>query len=192
MATKNFTATNGYTLQNNGGLLRIKDDLGKNTLRSYDFLNNEDTRALREFFRHERDEELGRWRWPERSDYLVYPVGEGVVDVIRESNISDITLGPGRQQGITRDSAYNWDKAYSKTFYNAARAYFDAHPLRKPWHDAKPGEVWVLKTEGVDERWNPTAFTVTDGGSKFVPVEPGYSISHLGRMATAIIDAHRI
>lgn len=63
---------------------------------------------------------------------------------------------------------------------------------RPAWHDAKPGEVWVLKTEGVDERWNPTAFTVTDGGSKFVPVEPGYSISHLGRMATAIIDARRI
>lgn len=26
----------------------------------------------------------------------------------------------------------------------AARAYFAAHPVRKPWEDAKPGEVWIV------------------------------------------------
>lgn len=144
METTEFKASNGYTLQGKGRLLRIHDDLGVNTLTEDDFINEEDKLALRELFQHQRDEELGRWRWPERPDYLVYPVGEGVVDVIRERSISDVTPGPGRQQGVTRDSAYNWDKAYSKTFYNAARAYFDAHPISKPWHDAKPGEVWVF------------------------------------------------
>src|SRR5690606_17981070 len=30
--------------------------------------------ALREFFRAEGDAELGRWRWPEHPEYVVYPV----------------------------------------------------------------------------------------------------------------------
>ena len=33
----------------------------------------------------------------------------------------------------------------------AARAYFKAHPARKPWHDAKQGEVWLLEIEGRKE-----------------------------------------
>lgn len=28
--------------------------------------------------------------------------------------------------------------------HRAAREYFEAHPERKPWADAKPGEVWIL------------------------------------------------
>lgn len=138
--------------------------------------------ALREFFRHERDEELGRWRNPMDPSYFVIKNEYDRVVVVNERS--------SRWTEVTPKIVADYPDVMVE--HQVGARYFAAHPVPMPWHAAKDGEVWVLKTEGVDERWNPTAFTVTDGGSKFVPVEPGYSISHLGRMATAIIDARRI
>lgn len=107
--------------------------------------------ALREFFQAEQDERLGRWRWPENPGYVVYPVGEGVVDVLREASVSRESRGPGRVAGITRHEAARWDAAASRHFYTAARAYFDAHPEPKPWSDAKPGELWMLTIDGEEQ-----------------------------------------
>lgn len=105
--------------------------------------------ALREFFRAEEDERLGRWRWPDNPDYVVYPVGFGKVNVVRESSVTPGNPGPGLEQGITREEASTWNKAAARHFFEAARAFFDAHPEPepepKPWHDAKPGEVWVVE-----------------------------------------------
>lgn len=95
-----------------------------------------DAQALREFFQYERDEELGRWRWPENPDYVVYPRGESGVHVLDESS------GIGAARFIHR----NGDPDNPTAEYKAAYAYFEAHPERKPWEAAKPGEVWLLTT----------------------------------------------
>lgn len=136
MQTTEFKASNGYILQNKGGLIRIKDDMGVSTLLSYDFLNSADQTVLREFFRHERDEELGRWRWPENPDYVVYPDGTSRT-VNKESN--------GRVMVVSlhdRASMTTWLDSY----VGAAKAYDAAHPLPKPWENAKQGEVWLFKS----------------------------------------------
>lgn len=93
-----------------------------------------ETVDLREFFRAEEDERLGRWRWPEDPDYLVYPesISPVVVRVVREST--------GVQQAISRAKAGHQRTAMQQ----AARAYFDAHPEPKPWREAREGEVWVI------------------------------------------------
>lgn len=140
-----FIASNGCAVW------RDKDGELKLEGKAFDFLFREHDVAAREFFLHERDQELGRWRWPENVDYVVYPVGDETVDVLRERSVSDKSRGPGRQAGIARDQAATWDKDYSQNFYAAARAYFAAHPEPKPWHDAKPGEVWVLAVDGLEE-----------------------------------------
>ncbi len=90
--------------------------------------------TLREFFQSERDRELGRWRWPEHPDYVVYPNEDGGGDVLDERSC----IG-GYKNGL-----FGHDLASE-----AVKAYRDVHPVRKPWHDAKPGEVWVISTENV-------------------------------------------
>lgn len=96
--------------------------------------------ALREFFQHERDEQLGRWRWPENPNYVVYPCDE-FVRVMNEKEAEAIAvLGPDDDR---QPAQSEFDE-----FRVAVNAYFDAHPQLMPWHDAKPGEVWVLKVDG--------------------------------------------
>jgi hypothetical protein len=95
--------------------------------------------ALREFYRHKEDERLGRWRWPEDPEYVVY-VREDYVQVLRESDGASGLLG-----SWTREDA-KYVTSDGNLMGRAALAYFDAHPEPKPWHDAQPGEVWVFTT----------------------------------------------
>lgn len=44
----------------------------------------------------------------------------------------------------------------------ALREFFAAHPEPKPWHEAKPGEVWELTHDG-----NLGAWHVNGGGKEF-------------------------
>lgn len=113
--------------------------------------------ALREFFRAEEDERLGRWRWPENPEYVVYPRAEDVL-VLFEIN------GEGGVLYRRGDAVHDFEGL-------AARAYFDAHPEPKPaWHDAKPGEVWELTLEGEQ----PSAFYPSKSLNRcFTPVMPG-------------------
>lgn len=95
------------------------------------------TDALREFFLYEFDEDLGRWRWPERPEYVVYPGDDGVMvalNVVNERNGYHVTV---YLSNLNEPAAF-------EPFCRAARAYIAAHPVPKPWHDAKPGEVWLL------------------------------------------------
>ena len=81
--------------------------------------------AIREFFRLEEDERLGRWRWPENENYVVYleTPGNDWVRVWSESNALMVR--------VNREKALH--NYVDRTIYeNAARAYFDAHPIRKP------------------------------------------------------------
>lgn len=124
--------------------------------------------ALREFFRHERDEELGRWRWPENPDYVVYPDYDGHVSTLHE--ITGIERGSYSRDGVTGAN----DNATSVL---AARAYFAAHPISKPWHDAKPGEVWLLTLAGGDEQ--PSVVFDFDGVAHFsIPGIEDFSINY--------------
>lgn len=96
--------------------------------------------ALREFFRHGEDERLGRWRWPENNDFVVYLAPECNTEdeliVMSEASGASVGFARSRDDGRHPDKASYWTRA--------ARAYFDAHPEPKPWHDAKPGETWLL------------------------------------------------
>lgn len=139
-----FTASNGlWVYIGYGGAICVNGS----TL--YDTLDSDHTQAMREFFQHERDQELGLWRWPENPDYVVYPKVAGeLVTVINETDASksDVSKGP-------RDHWTN-PTGREKVFEDAADAYFDAHPEPKPWHDAKPGEVWVLTVNGEEYAWS--------------------------------------
>lgn len=108
------------------------------------YLSPETAMDAEEFFQAQRDVELGRWRWPENPEYVVYPFenGEGLTSLSERTGVSTTYL--------TREAAISDESSYLAP---AAHAYLEAHPERKPWHDAKPGEVWVITTSNVgDER----------------------------------------
>lgn len=89
--------------------------------------------ALREFFQAESDERLGRWRWPENPEYVVYPSGIAVRVLHERTGVQTYP--------VHRDAIAGSQPA------RAGLAYFDAHPS-KAWRDAKPGEVWLLTIDG--------------------------------------------
>lgn len=104
-------------------------------------INREYKEVLREFFQHERDEELGRWRWPENPDYVVYVKCESESEP--RAGVRVLHERTGRSRDIGR-AVVNACEATVSRFGRAARAYFEAHPERKPWHDATEGEVWIV------------------------------------------------
>ena len=54
----------------------------------------------------------------------------------------------------------------SEAGLKALREFFEYEANRKPWHEAKPGEVWVLTMDGAEHAWGVgTAF---DLGPEFV------------------------
>jgi hypothetical protein len=129
-----FTASNGMEFRPIGNGV-VNWGSGENYARV--------SQGLREFFQHERDTELGRWRWTEDQNYVVYKTEDypDAVKVFNERTPFSLQFERGRYSNIfPRESA-------------AARAYFDAHPVPKPWHDAKPGEVWVLTVDGEEFAW---------------------------------------
>lgn len=136
--SETFKASNGVEL----------DEYGEWVCGNMHSTEEEENAARIEFYQHLRDKELGRWRWPENPDYVVYkaPAGERVPDarhvtVSNESNGEAAWLFEVGSGGVS--GGVSWAR-------DAARAYFAAHPEPKPWHDAKPGEVWVI-TYGGDE-----------------------------------------
>ena len=104
--------------------------------------------ALREFFQHERDAELGRWRWPESTSVVVYEESPDVLRIFEEEGGTGWVYVRGVfNAGIPAPVA------------DAGEAYFAAHHVSKEWHDAKPGEVWALTYGGQEtahvwtDRW---------------------------------------
>ena len=140
-----FTASNGLTVGPHKEALlghAIYSPSGLNTLdTAYSHLNSEEMQALREFFRAERDEELGRWRWPDNPSYVVYAKDGGdLVRVAQDADGGAFTVHR-RDAGLEEATHPAW---------RAARAYFEAHPERKPhpWDNAERDEVWLFKSEG--------------------------------------------
>lgn len=122
-------------IASNGIELHIHPAMGSLVSNTGDFSTNEThVIALREFFQHERDKELGWWRWPENPNWIAIPSYD-----LNEVIVFNETRMDWEVVTIHREEEENWP-----AFQPAARAYFAAHPERKPWHDAKPGEVWLL------------------------------------------------
>jgi hypothetical protein len=141
-----FTASNGVEIEDLDGHIEISCT-GTDT--DFHSLAVSETTAVREFFQARRDEELGRWRWPENPDYVVYPHVNVAVRVIDERSAVAETLyrvGDERQPLLATGGGMD-----------AARAYFEAHPERKPWEGAKPGEIWVLTLEGDEVAYQCTS-----------------------------------
>lgn len=93
--------------------------------------------ALREFFRAEEDERLGRWRWPENPDYVVYLLTDGQAMVLIESSGQIVYRYRGEADELRRMRAEHGEDIMPAT--RAAEAYFAAHPEPKPrpWANAK-------------------------------------------------------
>lgn len=128
-----FEASNGIVVRSSDtGVYMDKVEAGTR-------LYPAEAHALREFFQRERDEELGRWRWPEHPEYVVY-AGRSPILILNE--LTGDTLRARPEDGHT-DTGHG-------TIYNAAAAYFEAHPERKPWEGAKPGEVWAVTYDGTE------------------------------------------
>lgn len=107
-------------------------------------LDSQIGRALSEMYQHERDEELDRWRWPENPDYVVYRDRDGAAVVVDESyprKSSDRVYRKWLEDPV---GSLGWGEM-------AARAYFDAHPEPKPWHDAADHEFWEITHTGQTE-----------------------------------------
>ena len=203
-----FTASNGLTVELGAGVPPRVVGQGW----SSQLLEAEEV-ALREFFRHERDEELGRWRDIEGEAWRVIPGYEGYYEVSSEGRVRSVprTLPDGRQrkgkllkQSTTkgngrlkvtlakdgRSTNVKVHQLVAQAFLGAApdgktlvlhsdgnhlnnRAanlrwgnYSDnvrdsikhgtwrnqhtveAHPVPKPWHDAKVNEAWELTVNG--------------------------------------------
>lgn len=135
-----FTASNGVEVEFAGDRIEV----GCSAARTGHSLTVAETEAAREFFRAERDEELGRWRFPANPDYVVYPP-----DVDDEEQVILILFEPGGGSGrYTREWLTGVINPEGWAVAACAKAYFEAHPERKPWEDAKPGEVWVLTLMG--------------------------------------------
>ena len=169
--TEPFTASNGVTVKEVGAGLYVEGDgVRLDRLReklqagSYGDVTPAMQVALREFFQHERDEELGRWRWPENPEYVAYrrdayPGDKRRVRVIHEPDGDFVDTVEGSiLDGIFKD---------------AARAYFESHPERKPWEDAKDGEIWEFTLGCSSGQY------LADGGRFFLlplraPSDPGW------------------
>lgn len=103
------------------------------------YLGRHEAMDAEEFFQAKRDEELGRWRCPVEPDHVVYE-SNGQLRVMRESD--------GHSNVMSRkwfeEHRMSIFAAEERTFFRVLGIYVEAHPERKPWHDAKVGEVWIL------------------------------------------------
>lgn len=125
----------------------------------------------------ERDAELGRWRWPDNLDFVVYP---------------DEANEPGRERyAIILDERYATIRRYGSNRTGPAvsveerafRAWLAAHPEPKPWHEVKPGEAWVLTIDGTEEAatvgWAmPNEARFYCGGAEFELTDPGITAGY--------------
>ena len=112
-----FVASNGMTVERDHNLDVLID---RNTASVSLFMADGTALALREFFRHEEDERLGRWRWPLKPNYIVVSYGPDDVGVFDEEALDEARI-------YARESV-----SFAGNFGGAAQAYFAAHPVCVP------------------------------------------------------------
>lgn len=145
-----FTASNGVSVERRGFWV-CAEQRGGTGLATIGTVSEV---ALREFFAHERDVELGRWRWPEHPEYVVYLKNPSDGDGDEDDDVPGFRV-VHEKTGRSReyDTAVVRELDSLSLFAAAARAYLAAHPEPKPWHDAKPGEVWLLMFPKSTQAW---------------------------------------
>ena len=108
-------------------------------------LSEEEMDELRAHLQAERDQELGWWRDPEEPDWVVRPHEY-------DNDTAIVYNERTRYTGYPHRSAAEADSGNS-SFIRVAKRYFATHPdeePRKPRHDAKAGEYWLVTLEGAD------------------------------------------
>ena len=134
----------GTENQNKGTKIRVEEfkDHFKVTryedqvVRNGTSLLNEVVVGVRNSFQEKRDRALGRWRDPVDPDMVCYPIDDrALVDV----RVLDERTGVSYFH--SRDSALN--QKFDPSFKTAAR-YYAAHPIIRPWEEAKEGEYWLV------------------------------------------------
>lgn len=130
-----FEASNGERIARKGLASLVIERPGTDRMLH---INADRTDALREFFRAERDEELGRWR--SRSNPSIWVMAD-----TDDPNRILLVSEPLQTFAVYRRSP-NGNVSGDNDGWGGAIAhdYFDAHPERKPWEDAKEGEVWII------------------------------------------------
>lgn len=128
---KKFKAASGReVVQQDDGSLMVGLMIG--------YLSREAVFDAEEYFQAKRDADLERWRWPANPEWLAVE-GELSADGRTVVVVNERTLDRFWFNERVRDTPSDADAAHQ-----AGRAYFEAHPVRKPWEDANAGEVWVL------------------------------------------------
>lgn len=112
-------------------------------------LKADEVETLEQYFQAKADAQTRRWHWPEHHEFVVYATDEhlGTVIVFDEANPRAGIHSFERYDALSvSDTAAYFDTPY----FRAARAYFETHPdpNEKPWHNAQPGELWVLTIDG--------------------------------------------
>lgn len=169
-----FTASKGITVAADEGVT-----FGSEYGFTYYGVSSKQFQALREYFRAERDKELGRWRWPENPDYVVYTQGAGwIVMSERSANSKHYSFREHAAVGTS-------------ILAQAMRAYFEAHPERKPWEDAKEGDVWLLTVNGEEEAllFRHDRTFISRDGDEFAPEGSYITAGH--RIWPEVSDADR-
>lgn len=124
--TEEFTTSTGITFHDQDGSLFVDG-----TYFGSEFFIS----ALREFFTYERDVMLNRWRRKDRPYYVVKEV-DGSAHIYNEWS--------GTFAVWSKEDIENGRSGWGR---GTAHEYFEEHPKAKLWHNAKPGEVWAVKTK---------------------------------------------
>ena len=149
-----------------GRMVKVGEDgsLSIDHMRGY--LSPEVVMDVEEWAQAKRDFELGRWRWPANPQWIVYPRRPGFVPYGDADLLVINEVDGSAMEYVATDDDGTCYTGREEPAAEAARAYFEAHPERKPWEDAKPGEVWVLTFDGADDafkayesRYGKTYFT---------------------------------
>ena len=90
--------------------------------------------ALRVFFQEERDTELNRWRDPENPDMVCYAMSD-------KNRVRVLDECTGMSGYYDRNDTNLRD--FGSTGSTMIR-YFEAHPPKNLWEDAKEGEYWLV------------------------------------------------
>ncbi|SDR71197.1 hypothetical protein SAMN04489809_3471 [Microbacterium paraoxydans] len=106
-----------------------------------------------EFFAARKDEELGRWRWPEDRKFVVYGRDDGGARVVDETTGDNWFY---RREDVVHASDPFW----------AACAFWEAHPAL-PWAGARPGDIWVLTLNDISL---PDVPAMPTTGGRFVVI----------------------
>ena len=91
-------------------------------------------KALRAFFQEERDTELNRWRDPENPDMVCYALSD-------KNHVRVLDECTGMFGFYDRNDT---NPRVCGSMGSTTIRYFEAHPPKNLWEDAKVGEYWLV------------------------------------------------